>query len=76
MWAKDYSELTDKLPAELEHFPPIDTAAVTEYANRLFKPYLFTRHDAKRRATARIRAAFSARRQNMQRCKISVFPML
>lgn len=51
MWTKDYSELTDELPAELEHFPPIDTAAVTEYANRLFKPYLFTRHDAKRRAT-------------------------
>lgn len=51
MWTKDYSELTDKLPAELEHFPPIDTAAVTEYANRLFTPYLFLRHDAKRRAT-------------------------
>lgn len=51
MWTKGYSELTDELPAELEHFPPIDTAAVTEYANRLFKPYLFTRHDAKRRAT-------------------------
>lgn len=51
MWTKDYSELTDELPAELEHFPPIDTAAVTEYANRLFKPYLFTRHDAKRRVT-------------------------
>lgn len=51
MWTKDYSELTDELPAELEHFPPIDTAAVTEYANRLFTPYLFLRHDAKRRAT-------------------------
>lgn len=51
MWTKDYSELTDELPAELEHFPPIETAAVTEYANRLFKPYLFTRHDAKRRVT-------------------------
>lgn len=51
MWTKDYSELTDELPAELEHFPPIDTAAVTEYANRLFTPYLFLRHDAKRGAT-------------------------
>lgn len=51
MWTKDYSELTDELPAELEHFPPIDTAAVTEYANRLFTPYLFLRHDSKRRAT-------------------------
>lgn len=51
MWMRDYDELTDELPAELKHFPPIDTAAVTEYANRLFKPYLFTRHDAKRRAT-------------------------
>lgn len=51
MWTKDYNELTDELPAELEHFPPIDTAAVTEYANRLFTPYLFLRHDAKRRAT-------------------------
>lgn len=51
MWTKDYSELTDELPAELEHFPPIDTAAVTEYANRLFTPYLFLRLDAKRRAT-------------------------
>ncbi|MEI3062329.1 MAG: hypothetical protein V8S72_05045 [Oscillospiraceae bacterium] len=51
MWTKDYSELTDELPAELEHFPPIDTAAVTEYANRLFTPYLFIRHNAKRRAT-------------------------
>lgn len=51
MWTKDYSELTDELPAELEHFPAIDTAAVTKYANRLFKPYLFTRHDAKRRVT-------------------------
>ena len=51
MWTKDYSELTDELPAELEYFPPIDTAAVTKYANRLFKPYLFTRHDAERRVT-------------------------
>lgn len=51
MWTKDYSELTDELPAELEHFPSIDTAAATEYANRLFTPYLFLRHDAKRGAT-------------------------
>lgn len=51
MWTKGYSELTDELPAELEHFPPVDTAAATEYANRLFTPYLFLRHDAKRRAT-------------------------
>lgn len=51
MWTKDYSELTDELPAELEHFPSIDTVAATEYANRLFTPYLFLRHDAKRGAT-------------------------